>query len=300
MLNGSTGALLGSIGIGGSPTSVFYDEANGHVYATDVTHNNVTAINPSTDLVLHSRTVGSAPDGIALDPVNGYVYVSDGSSHNVTILNGNSNDAVVGSIQVGTEPMGMAFDPNNQELYICNRGSANVTVLNASTDLITTTISVNAYPFDVAFDAANHDFYMVNQGAFPFTTPQQTTIINGTSNTIQGQVPGGLVDPILVAFDSTNGDVYVAPSYTGNLSEISGSRNVAIASIPLATNPYAVGYNGADNQLLVTDSDSSRLFAVSDASTRVTASVPVGLARTGSSLSPRTERPTSRTTNLGT
>jgi YVTN family beta-propeller protein len=97
--------------------------------------------------------------------------------------------------------------------------------------------------------------------------------------------------PVGVAFDSANGDIYVANSASDDVAVISGSTNVVIETIPVGFIPFTgsfpvgVASDSANGQIYVTNSIGSYVSIMSgSANTLLTTiqfdsgSFPVGVA----------------------
>lgn len=76
------------------------------------------------------------------------------------------------------------------------------------------------------------------------------------ADSVIGAIPVGN-GPMGIAYDSANGNVYVANFYSNTISVVDGNTNNVIDTIPLyyggAINPSGIVYNPADNHLYVTN-----------------------------------------------
>src|SRR5579885_2782753 len=95
------------------------------------------------------------------------------------------------------------------------------------------------------------------------------TLINGNSvnTTFNG------VFPIGVAFDSSNGYVYVANPNSGSVSVINGATNTVIASITVGFVPYGVAFDSSNGYVYVANSES--VSVINGATNTVIASITV-------------------------
>jgi DNA-binding beta-propeller fold protein YncE len=83
-----------------------------------------------------------------------------------------------------TDIVGESFDPNNGDLYVWANywDSPVITVLNASTlKTVTTITDPNGSPTAISFDSANNTAYVAQ-------TNDEITLINSTTNTIDGHL----------------------------------------------------------------------------------------------------------------
>jgi YVTN family beta-propeller protein len=77
------------------------------------------------------------------------------------------------------------------------------------------------------------------------------TLINGNFvNTFNGISPYG------VAFDSSNGDVYVTNFYSDSVSVINGATNTVIAGITVGLSPYGVAFDSSNGDVYVANEGS--------------------------------------------
>ena len=83
-------------------------------------------------------------------------------------------------------------------------------------------------------------------------------MINGTTNTVVATIPVGL-GPTGIAYDRSNGNVFVSNSVNGTISIIDGLKNNVTGTISLGTNstPNGVLYNPDTDSLFVADTNSS-------------------------------------------
>lgn len=82
--------------------------------------------------------------------------------------------------------------------------------------------------------------------------------------------------PIGTAYDSANGDVYVANYGSNNVSAVSGATNRVVAAIPVGSYPYGVTFDPSNGDLYVTDSGSDNVSVVSGATNKVVSTLAVG------------------------
>ena len=66
---------------------------------------------------------------------------------------------------------------------------------------------------------------------------------------IAGESPGAF--PLAAAFDSSNGDIYVANSESGTVSVISGATNLVQATITVGNLPEALTFDSANGDIYV-------------------------------------------------
>ncbi|MEM4058114.1 MAG: YncE family protein, partial [Thermoplasmata archaeon] len=97
------------------------------------------------------------------------------------------------------------------------------------------------------------------------------TLINGNYVNISN----GL-EPVGVAFDSSNGYVYVTNSNSSDVSVINGATNTVIQTIPVGHVPYGVAFDSSNGYVYVTNMDSNNVSVINGATNTVIQTIPVG------------------------
>jgi YVTN family beta-propeller protein len=266
IINGATNTVTAMM-VGVNPFSVA--AGNGNVYVTNFGSNTVSVISGTS--VIATIPVGAYPTGIAIDSTTGNVYVGSYTGNTVSVISGTS---VIATIPVGITPLGVAA--GNGNVYVTNFGSNTVSVISATTNTVTATIPVGDYPNGVTFDSAKGNVYVTNfarnnvavingttntvtatipVGANPYGitngngnvyvanyASNYVSIINDTTNSVSGTM-NGLSNPTWLAFDSSNGSVYVVNSVLNSVSVFSVSADPVITTPPPTPGPTSTGGN---------------------------------------------------------
>jgi len=96
-------------------------------------------------------------------------------------------------------------------------------------------------------------------------------MVNAAGNTITvGTSPSG------IAYDSTNGDLYVANSGYNTVSVISDSSNSVIKTITVGNGPTGVVYDSGRSEIYVTNYGSNSVSVISDSSNLLLKTITVG------------------------
>jgi YVTN family beta-propeller protein len=280
VISGSTDAVVAKVTVGIQPAVLSVDPANGDVYVIDLGNGywsnvtsfglgNVSVISVTTDTVIATVPVGNYPLSLAFDPLNGDVYVSNYGSNSVSVISA-YNNTVVATLAVGQFPAQVAFDPSDGEVYVASDGpgypagsgpaaSGALSVISSSTNAVVANVSVAgaAGPEVLAFDSANDDVYLANNGYSPGNI---VSVISGPTNSVVATPLVG-ADPNAIAFNPSNGDVYVGRIDTnfnsngsnipGDLLVISGSTNTVIANVTLAGEPVTIAVDPASGNVYV-------------------------------------------------
>jgi len=256
-----------TVGFGGQQPA--YDQANGDIYDPDSSNNTVSVISDTTNTVVATVPVGANPSGVAYDSANGDLYVEncapsvDGS---VSVISGANNSLVTGtvnSVDLGICPDGAVYDSGNGYVYVSDMGSGAVSVISsANNSLVTNTwdsITTGNGPTQFAYDSQNGYVYVT-------IFPGSVDVISGLS-VIATVYLGNNTYPYGIAYDSGNGDLYVADDLSNNVSVISGATNTFLENITLTPGylgqPGGITYDGANGYLYVPNYNATNVSVVS-------------------------------------
>ena len=232
-----------------------------------------------------------APYGIALDPGNGMVYVSNYGQFNTTgivsVINDTAN-TMIGNVPVGKNPQAISYNPSNGFFYVANTLSNTLSLINGTSNSLIGSIRVGEFPgknpAGIVTNPINNTIYVTNMGS------NTVSVINGTTNAVVANVTSatregegsGFFSPAGIAYDSDNGNVYVANRGSDTISVINGSTNLLIDEISMDTvAPSGIVYNAANNLIYATSEGSNRVSMINGTTNTVVATIPVGLGPTG-------------------
>jgi len=117
-----------------------------------------------------------------------------------------------------------------------------------------------------------------NSGGFVKYTLEllNNTLING--NFVN---KSNALGPIGIAYDPSNGYLYVTDSGSGTVSVIDGANNTVIANIPVGSGPWGVVYDPSNGYVYVTNYYSGTVSVINGATNTVIANITVGTWPTG-------------------
>ena len=234
----------------------------------------------------------STPYGIALDPDNGLVYVSNYGQFNMTgtvsVINDTTN-TVVGNLPVGKNPLAIIYNPANEFFYAANTLSNSLSIINGTNSSLIGSISVGEFPgmnpTGIVTNSINNTIYVTNMGS------NTVSVINGTTNAVVANVTAisseegggsGFFSPAGIAYNSDNGNLYVANRGSDTVSVINGSTNSLMDVISMdAIAPSGIVYNPANNYIYVTNAGSNRVSVINGTTNAVVANILVGLGPNG-------------------
>ncbi len=264
VFNGNSVVQIISTGTGSNPAEMVYDPSNGYIYVT--LSSGIGIINPSSGMI-GTILSGYYFGAMTYDSSNSYLYATGNA--NVTVINP-ASDQIVQSIGLSFSPNGIAYDANNNYLYLINMNNArggNITVLNPQTGSTVAVIAVSYEPIWISYDAFNNEIYanglnynLNAAGMSIYSVPGSVSVISGTSivKTITvGYVPG------MMAFNPSNGQIYLSNLFSDNITVIDGSTNTVMSSIAVGYYPIGVAYNPETGVLYVANAFSSNVALVS-------------------------------------
>lgn len=239
--------------------------------------------------------VGSGPDGIAYNPFNTYMYVNNpdaaqeyaGASGNVSIINSRTN-SIVHTVNVGFGPMGIAYDPYNTLIYVADYSGAChfLSVINSSTYAVSDIYLGSAgYPTEIAYDPVNHNIY-VDEGSYNCFKGCSVAVINSSTNAVVDQIHVG-ADPAGIAFDPSNGEMYVTDYMSDEVSVINSTTNTVTKEILLSSPPDCVAYDPENQFMYVGFESIGGVSLINTSSNTVVGNITLNENPTGISYDPQ-------------
>ncbi|MDE1838002.1 MAG: beta-propeller fold lactonase family protein, partial [Euryarchaeota archaeon] len=266
----STAGNSGSLALDTSSGTLFmvsYD--NQRIYTID-TASNTDSGNFFTEPA--NSILAQLPQQVCFDAANGDLYVAQENASGTDIpsdivVDTASSHAFIKNFTTTSNSGDCVVDSTNGYVYVAGGTANDIAVINGATNALVTTISdpSNGDPWGIAFDPSNGYVYVADE------TSNTVTVIDGSSDTVLGSIAVAS-QPRAIAYDSTNGDLYVASilsgnsagtisvispsgggggggptitSFTANPSSISlGQSTVFTASVSGGTSPYSFSYSG--------------------------------------------------------
>jgi len=111
----------------------------------------------------------------------------------------------------------------------------------------------------------------------PVDNSSNDTVI---ANISVGSNPGG------IAYDSSNGCVYVTNFNSNSVSVINGATNTVIASIYVGSNPLGIAYDSSNGYVYVTNLWSNSVSVINGATNKVIGRIAVGSNQWGVAYDP--------------
>lgn len=159
-----------------------------------------------------------------------------------------------------------------QEVYVANFNEfqrvGSLSVINDSTNKIIHTIKVGSEPSGGAYDPVNKELYVVDYDS------SYVTVVNSTDNKVIKTITMGDPQPVSAAFDSHNGEVYVANYCTActsgsTVSVINTTKNNVITNIAVGSEPTAAVFNPSNDELYVPSVGADAVYVIKDSTNKV-------------------------------
>lgn len=268
------------IAVGNKPVALAADIKTGLVYVANEEDNSISII--SGDQVV--KTVPTVKNPACLAALDGRLYVGGRGENLLVVLDSFSGERIV-SVNLSA-PIGilaLTVNPATRLLYASVYDSVQIVDLETMTVVAQLKrpvyLTLEADPVHGGFlvgeyDAASNTNYLVSYAAFG----QQE----------MGRVPiGG--DPRGAAVNPQNGRIYVAHSWTNDVSVVEGGRLQLLDTVPVGLRPLDVAVD-EKGQVYVVNTDSENVAILDGATNQLRAVVPLALLPQGMAVDRDTGR----------
>ncbi len=282
------------------------------VYVANSTSNNLAVI--QNNRVTKFIPVGKSPAALAVDPAQNRLYVANAGDKSISLI---TSDQVARTQNIGAEARTLLFFENR--LFVGLDTKDGVLVLDPATLQTVTRLPIpNIFTvIHLVGDPARHRLYAdVYQkfvvidsttlrilATFPVEQSYYTVLVNPSD----GSLLIAVYDPtsqsqFLTAFDPTTGAargrvqiggdpfdaastangarVYIAGSYTNDVTVVNPQSLSVIATIPVGMGPKGVALDEKAQRLYVANSNSDSVSAIDTETNQVVATIPVGMLPT--------------------
>src|SRR5579875_2966280 len=295
VVNSTTDGLVTNLSTQSEPLGVLYDSQNSDLYVANYGAGTVSIISfnpPTKNYQVNFSEDGMAP-GLTWSTTFGTQTKPSGSG---TISFVTTNGTFPFSVQ---PPTGYAANPSSSSITVAGKNITNY--INISPTVFSQitfseqglssglpwTVHFNgvvqsSVTSSLQFSEPNGNFgYSVTPPPGYTVYPTQGSIdVNGPSTTTLVFTPvtsiGVGQGPQSIAYDSNNGDIYVANLYSGTVSVINGAINTVSKTISVGTDPTAILYDPANKEIYVANSYSNNVSVISDSTNQVVDTIPAG------------------------
>jgi DNA-binding beta-propeller fold protein YncE len=175
VISADTGAIVGTIALGGSKLEGLQFDNQGHGFVNDE-DKNVVHVFDTRKLVqtaTWSVAPGEGPTGLAFDEQHHRLFAACGNEKLVVL--DSDTGKVVATPTIGADPDGAAFDPKTQRVFVSNRdGTLNIIDASAADRYATLqTVQTEKYARTIALDERNGRAYLPTAKFNPAPAPSK-------------------------------------------------------------------------------------------------------------------------------
>ncbi len=257
----------------GSSTSTAGDHSNTH---STVTSEATLSLH---DCLLANLSIGTPSISLAYDGSNGDVYVADG--HAVSEINA-SSPTVLSVVYAGGSPQVLTEDFANNFVYAANVLSDSISVIDGVNNSVVRVLPLpNLQPAALVIAPLTSTLYVSG-----FVPPQNVVgrviAINPTTGKITGQATVGNT-PVGLAFDPSNGYLYVSNAGSGNVTVVNATTMHAVDSIIVKGEPVGEALDSQRGTLYVSDISSGTISVINVSSSSIVDTIRYASGFTGNS-----------------
>lgn len=211
VISDRTNSVTGAITINYSAGALTFDPLNGYFYVAGESSGILTAVDGTSNQVVKYIFVVQNPADVVYDGANGNLYVSESGSGMVTIIS-SSTLKILNEVHVGGLVNYMTFDPGNDNIYLAEQNGS-IMVFNTASGTIAGRIDVGGFPNGLALDSVDSHLYVASGfdcGVGVCFGPQTVAVVDTNTNKVLTNISITDGFPTSVAYDQSNGNVYVA------------------------------------------------------------------------------------------
>ncbi|MER2537170.1 MAG: YncE family protein [Rhizobiaceae bacterium] len=164
VIDGATNTLKEEIlDVGLGVTGLVLDKEGNRLFATDMTANQVVAVDLEKKRVAGRwPTGGETPINLDYDPQAKLLYIANQGSATVGVVS-TEFGAVVDTIYTGNGPLGIRLSKGDGKLYVANRQSGTTSVIDTRTRKVVASLATGTLPQTVAVDPRSNTAYVSNK-----------------------------------------------------------------------------------------------------------------------------------------
>src|SRR2546426_1517164 len=253
----SDNKIIRTVNLGFQPTSVVVDPSTNTVIVGGSSSDRkgaIVMIGGQSDVVAVTINTPAPIAVVAYDKDNKDIYAATSASLGV---NGNQStilvidtltESISSQIVVNGSVSDIVYNGAGHELYVSATAHAgnlgSVTIIDALTNKVTANVEVGIAPEGLAL--ADGKIYVANSGS------SSVSVIDSSSNTVVETIPVE-IDPVDMAYDSTNKAIYVTDKSSGELSIINTTSLSLEGVINVGSTPASIAYDSTNNELYLTN-----------------------------------------------
>ncbi len=242
IISDRTDTVVGSVGVGETPTPVVYDGGSAQVFVGDTADEELSVISDQTDAVVTTIPLGvCSPLALEYDPGAREVFGTC-SEFNAVLAVSDSSDSVVAQVGVGSGPsVGLGYNDRAGAIVVTNSHSDNVSFVNDTSDTVVGTVAVGASPSDAAYDASTGELYVSNAlgGTISIVTPGAPPGPSISSFSVNPTTASAR-SPVTFSAAVSGGAHPLSFRYTGLPPGCTSSNSSSLTCVPVAGGSFTV------------------------------------------------------------
>ena len=261
VISDKTNSVTGTITLNNSAGVLTFDPLNGYFYVAGEASGIVAIVDGTSNVVVKYIFVVQNPTDVVYDGGNGNLYVSESGSGMITIVN-SATLKILNEVYIGGSINYMTL--GNGKIYLAEQNGS-IIVFNTATDSTVGSIDVGGFPSGLAFDSVDSHLYVATGllcGVGVCFGPQTVAVVDTNTNKVLTNISILEGFPTSVAYDQSNGKVYVADNGfchgAGNcaggyhVSIIDARNDSIVGDIHVNGFPSSLLFDPVDNHLYVT------------------------------------------------
>jgi DNA-binding beta-propeller fold protein YncE len=202
-IDGNTNTVINTLQLTTTPgpgvEGIVVNSLTGRVYVADTANSAIDIVNGYQNTLVGSISLnGNTPVSVAINPLLDLLYVPYGT--NQTAVISAVTNQILSTTTFGAATVGAAANYLNGEVYVTDEQNSQTGVFNPLGDVLTS-IQVGDQPLGVDVDPFSNLIFVVS------TLEDNVEVINGSTNTVTGTVPG--IRGLYVAVNVATQNVYV-------------------------------------------------------------------------------------------
>lgn len=188
------------------------------------------------------------------------VYIGNSRKYRLDVissnLEGSMNLSLDAPVWLGNSPVAAVADETRNLIYSVNRETNSVSVIDGNTNLITETFPVGRDPEDAVFVPGLNRLLVALKSEHRLAVVDTLTR-NVLSTLYLGNEMGEDKRPHRLCYNSVTDKVYVANSWSGDVSVVTGASLSLVKNIPIdyGTRVYGIAVNEVSNEVYVSDAN---------------------------------------------
>lgn len=289
VIDGANNSIVATVPVGVSysitqftPPLPVYDPVSGDIYQVGFEGYNTTcgcaqgqvvAINGTSLAVVATIPVGENPASLVAAAPAGDLYVANGFSRSLSVISP-ATQTVTATLSGYYTPNWLAYDPDTRDVYVGEVGTL-LDVVSTVSQTKVATLTIAPFTGPMAIDPSFGHLDIVAGGNL--FTSATVTVVSLATNSIAATVAVGFpgLGPTTLAFDPTNGNLFVTNSGSSNVSVLGPYPITFTPSGLRVGTPWTVTLvDGPLNNWTLSSHDRAITFFVDNGTYTYSASVP--------------------------